>query len=144
LNQHRPTIEEHSCGIIPLRQGEGGYEIFLIQHYRGHWGFPKGLMESGEEPQQTAERELFEETALSVTNYLSLTPIVEDYYFRTARGFIHKTVTYFVAYVQGEPKLQESEVKAGQWVTIDKVLDYLYFPSSKTVFNKALDILEHL
>lgn len=57
---------EVSYGIVPLRYMEGGWQILLIRHHAGHWTFPKGHADRGESPQQTAERELREETGLAV------------------------------------------------------------------------------
>lgn len=49
--------QERSYGIIPLRF-KGKWEVFMVQLHAGHWGFPKGHGEPGEEALQTAEREL--------------------------------------------------------------------------------------
>ena len=57
-------ISEYSCGSIPFFQGPYGYRFLIIQHQEGHWGFPKGHIEKGETPEQTATREFQEETGI--------------------------------------------------------------------------------
>ena len=59
---------EKSCGAIVARQTDTGREILLIRHVNGgHWAFPKGHVEENETEEQTALREILEETGLSVT-----------------------------------------------------------------------------
>ena len=60
-----------SAGCLVSRSGAGGVEVLLV-HARGAsfrpplFGIPKGLVEPGEEPEDTARRETFEETGLRV------------------------------------------------------------------------------
>ena len=56
--------KEFSFGIVPLQCVNEQWQVLLVQHQAGHWAFPKGHAEIGEEPKQTAERELLEETGL--------------------------------------------------------------------------------
>ena len=54
---------EKSCGAVVFRIGERGPEALVIHQNAGHWGFPKGHVEPGEDEEQTALREILEETA---------------------------------------------------------------------------------
>jgi ADP-ribose pyrophosphatase YjhB (NUDIX family) len=70
LVSRRPAIEEvvhetTSGGIIFRRaQKTGDLEILLIKDAKNRWTIPKGHVEEGEEPKDTAEREIREETGL--------------------------------------------------------------------------------
>src|SRR6478609_1185735 len=70
VSKHRPIIKEvvretTSGGIIFRRsKNNGQIEILLIQDAKNRWTIPKGHVEPGEEPKQTAEREIQEETGL--------------------------------------------------------------------------------
>lgn len=75
----RPAIEEivqetTSGGIVYRRSAKSGaLEILLIKDAKNRWTIPKGHVEEGEEPKQTAEREIREETGLQemkVQNWL--------------------------------------------------------------------------
>lgn len=43
-----------------------GLKYLLVREKNGFWGFPKGHMERGETEQETAGREIKEETALEM------------------------------------------------------------------------------
>jgi len=53
-----------SAGIVPARREKGGWKL-LIVHARGEWDFPKGDIETGETPLETALREAKEETGIA-------------------------------------------------------------------------------
>ena len=57
---------EKSCGAIVYRKFHGNIELLLIKNQNGgHWSFPKGHVEEGETEEQTAVREIMEETGIS-------------------------------------------------------------------------------
>ncbi len=73
VTKRRPVIEEvvretTSGGIVfrhnTTKSGAKNLEILLIQDAKNRWTIPKGHVEEGEEPKQTAEREIREETGL--------------------------------------------------------------------------------
>lgn len=78
--QRKPTIQEvvhetTSGGIVFRRAKDknNAVEILLIKDAKNRWTIPKGHVEEGEEPKQTAEREIREETGLQemrVMNWL--------------------------------------------------------------------------
>ena len=55
---------ERSAGAVIFRE-ERGKSYYLLLHYQsGHWDFPKGHIDKGEKPVDTARRETAEETGL--------------------------------------------------------------------------------
>lgn len=64
--QPRPTARPAavlSAGIIPARRAAKGWELLILRAYRD-WDFPKGHIETGEIPLETALREAKEETGI--------------------------------------------------------------------------------
>jgi 8-oxo-dGTP pyrophosphatase MutT (NUDIX family) len=53
-----------SCGAVILRDTPAGVRLLMLRVFR-HWDFPKGLMEAGETPMQTALREVREESGIA-------------------------------------------------------------------------------
>jgi bis(5'-nucleosidyl)-tetraphosphatase len=56
---------QYSAGIITYKTDNDHIEYLLLQYGAGHWDFPKGHIEAGETQQETAHRELQEETGLT-------------------------------------------------------------------------------
>ncbi|MFA5929753.1 MAG: NUDIX domain-containing protein [Candidatus Micrarchaeia archaeon] len=90
--------QEKSCGALIFRD-EAGRRLYLLLHYSGgHWDFPKGHVEEGEGEEQTARREIQEETGLSQLEFLSGFREVISYSFRHSNGEpAEKQVAFFLA-----------------------------------------------
>jgi phosphohistidine phosphatase len=52
------------AGCVPYRLREGRLELCLITTRKGRWGFPKGIIDPGETPEETALKESEEEAGL--------------------------------------------------------------------------------
>jgi phosphohistidine phosphatase len=52
------------AGAIPFRQNERSWEVLLVTSQRGNWIFPKGIVEPGDTPEQTALKECLEEAGI--------------------------------------------------------------------------------
>ena len=113
---NRPLILPGAVVIILNEQNE-----MLLQHRSdGGWGLPGGIMELGESMEETARREVQEETGL-VVGELELMGIFsgEDFYLKVANGdeLYSVTAVYSTRDITGE-------------IVIDGVesLDVQYFP----------------
>lgn len=136
-------MKEHSFGVIPIRRNKSHqWEFLLIQHHAGHWGFPKGKAEIDEVPLQTASRELFEETGLTILKLLSESPLRETYFYTRKSQKIAKTVDYFLAIVFGKVALQAEEVKASKWVLAKDAENEITFLQGKNLCQKAVQLLK--
>ena len=136
-------MKDVSCyGIIPLKRLDGQWQVLLIKHKRGsYWSFPKGHGEFGEDAYQAATRELREETGLQIKKYLSEESIIERYNFVAKGESIHKTVTYFLAEVEGEVILQKNEVMDAKWVPIVQAEGEMTFKEGKKICRRILHLL---
>ncbi|MGE5257378.1 MAG: bis(5'-nucleosyl)-tetraphosphatase [Hyphomicrobiales bacterium] len=57
-----------SAGVIVVRRESGVWKFLLLRAYR-NWDFPKGEVEAGESPLDTAIRETREETGITELNF---------------------------------------------------------------------------
>ena len=129
-------ILEKAFGIIPLKQTKNGWQVFLVKKKEGHTGFPKGHALQNEDPKKTAERELFEETGLKITQYLSNQTLIEIYTLeREGRKFL-KTVAYYLAEVEGEIILEEAEIIEGRWVNLKEAVEHITFAEGRVLASK--------
>lgn len=127
--------KDEAFGIVPIwRQAEGD-RFLLIQHWAGHWGFPKGHADPGETEVATACREFEEETGIRDYEVIEAVSFTEKYSFTRDRQPIEKTVTYFPAFVKSATVIcQEQEIKDYVWVSFDDALQ-------KISFNQARQLL---
>lgn len=134
-------VEDHSFGVIPIRNQDGLYELYIVQHKQGYWSFPKGHALDLETALQTAKRELFEETGFLVERLIADTPLIEKYSFIKDNVPIHKTVEYFLAFVSGKEHLQQEEVIAGKWVHLEKADECITYDEGKALAQKVRAII---
>lgn len=139
-------INDYSFGIVPIKVcPDEKFEVLMIKHAGGHWGFPKGHPEKGECPLETAIRELCEETSLLIDrSLLSKQELTEQYTFKSGDDVILKTVKYFIAKVKNphEMKLDRREVVEGKWVDVNEAPMYLTFEEAKRVCRETAQILQ--
>ena len=57
-----------SAGVVVLRHTDQSCRYLLLRVYN-YWDFPKGIVESGETPLETARREVQEETGISQLDF---------------------------------------------------------------------------
>ncbi|MBP1949708.1 NUDIX hydrolase [Virgibacillus litoralis] len=105
---HRPLILPGAVVLVLNEKNE-----LLLQHRSdGGWGLPGGLMELGESMEETARREVKEETNLTIGS-LKLLGIFsgEEYYLKVANGdeFYSVTAVYTTDEVQGDIKIDRTE-----------------------------------
>lgn len=130
---------EKSCGAVVYRHHGGGLELLLIRHrFGGHWSFPKGHVEAGENEFDTALREVKEETGVSVQLREGFRESVE--YF--PKPYIKKQVVYFLGKALGdELHRQEEEISELRWVPIDEAQRMVTFANDKNLIRRSREYL---
>ena len=141
---------EHSAGVIPFRIEADGSLSFLILHSatvrnpRARWEFPKGGMEPGETPLQTAAREFLEETNLCEWSFREGFERNLTYtYVRRGRKVL-KNVMYYVAEVYDSSTITRSfehveDVNGNwyRWGTFSETMTLLYHAKIRQLFAEA-------
>src|SRR5688572_28140550 len=91
----REAREETSAGGIVFRIERGKPRYLLIRDSYDNWGFPKGHLEPGEEPETAAVREVAEATGL---RSLALRGLIDtiDWDFRFRGQVINKVCHFFL------------------------------------------------
>ena len=131
---------EKSCGAVVYRYNNDVLELLLIRHrFGGHWSFPKGHVEEGENEFQTALREVKEETNLSIRLREGFRESVE--YF--PKPYIKKQVVYFLGLSLGDTaKRQEEEISELRWVPIDDAERMVSFANDKNLISRSREYLK--
>lgn len=107
------------------------------------WTLPKGTPDPGESVEETALREVAEETGLQV-RILEPLPSIE-YAFVQDGTRIHKTVHYFLMEpVGGDLSRHDAEFERVRWVPFDEAPGLLSFPTERELVASAAARLERI
>jgi 8-oxo-dGTP pyrophosphatase MutT (NUDIX family) len=121
-------------GIIVIQNGQ----ILLGKRKdSGLWGLAGGGIEQGEEPKQTAIRELFEEFGIKVSDlkYYGVTPSPANP-FKPKDSKVGCSIEYFVEFPKDYPvevKLQAEEMTDYEWADSKEILErfrLIMYPNS--------------
>ncbi len=130
-----------SCGVVIARRDGGDWKTLLLRAYH-HWDFPKGVRESGEEPLETAIREVFEETGIGDLDFAWAERFIETGPYsrgKTARYYLAETGTSEVV-LGPSPDTGEPEHHEWRWVSFDEAHD-LTAPRVRDVVRWARQII---
>jgi len=139
---------EKSAGAIVFRE-EKGKIYYLLLHYPGashraprdYWDFPKGHIEKGEKPVETAKREVFEETGIREIKILEGFRETIKYFFRFKGENILKFVTFFLAQTKQKKVKISFEHIGFAWLPFEKAIETLTYKNSKEILKKAHQFL---
>jgi 8-oxo-dGTP pyrophosphatase MutT (NUDIX family) len=113
-----PRITRVSAGVVVVRETPQGSRFLLLRAFN-HWDFPKGMVESGEEPLAAAIREVKEETSIEDLefpwgeSYLETGPYSRG---KMARYYLARSRTEAV-FLPVSPELGRPEHSEYRWVT---------------------------
>jgi 8-oxo-dGTP pyrophosphatase MutT (NUDIX family) len=137
------TARATSCGGVVIRYGKSGLEICLGKRLRerdgASWTLPKGTPSGDETVEQTALREVEEETGLQVRIEAPVGAI--EYFFTQSGTRIHKTVHFFLMEpVGGSLEKHDHEFDEVAWMPLDEARRMLTYPTERQVVEQALSV----
>lgn len=110
-------MKELSAGGVVFRHQDDGLELLLIEDRYGHWTLPKGKQEPNETNEQTALREIWEETRIEGEVLQPLTSVAYQYE-HEQYGTVEKVVHYFlVRQISGQAQPQLTEINRVTWLS---------------------------
>ncbi len=132
---------EFSAGGVVYKKQEDKIFILVAQHSQHHgWVFPKGIIDKGEKKEETALREVKEETGVIGKITSPLQPVT--YWYNLGGEKIKKTVYYFLMeFVSGDTKNHDWEMENVEWIPKEEVMQKLTYKSDKEVLTQAERIL---
>jgi 8-oxo-dGTP pyrophosphatase MutT (NUDIX family) len=144
---------EFSAGGVVVRPHRAGHrwsgvteatEVALAARrtHRGDlaWGLPKGLVEEGEDPAQTAVREVREETGLVAEIRAPLGDITYWYVWEGER--VRKRVRFFLMdAVGGDVSQHDFEMEDVQWFPLEEAAGVASYRSERDVLQRAVEAL---
>jgi 8-oxo-dGTP pyrophosphatase MutT (NUDIX family) len=149
-------VREISAGGVVIRNTGAGWEMAAIQPQRESaptpkkalLALPKGLVDAGENPEQTAIREVLEETGLSAAVVSKLRDIKYVYVRSWGDGErVFKIVSfYLLRYLSGQidsiDEKMRVEVKRALWIPIEDAALKLAYRGEREVVQAARQYLK--
>ncbi|NMC36115.1 NUDIX domain-containing protein [Candidatus Beckwithbacteria bacterium] len=165
------TKQEFSAGGVVYKKDQSGIVFLLGKHSGYHkWVLPKGLIEKGEKPKQTAIRETQEEMGVTAKIVKSKPIHTETYRYmadlkhsldlqskalestRRVKTYqeqgggqtkVEKTVQFFLMeYVSGDPSQHGWEMENAGWFSYEQALEIMGFEGEKAGLKKAWELLK--
>ena len=140
-------VEEISAGgvVIDVERGVARIAVIARRNRAGRieWCLPKGHVERDETLEQTAVREVAEETGIVGRVLAPLGTI--DYWFSASGTRVHKIVHHFLLEatggelsIEGDPDAEAIDVA---WFPLDEVHSHLTFPNERRIAHDAWERL---
>jgi 8-oxo-dGTP pyrophosphatase MutT (NUDIX family) len=138
---------EFSAGAVLVRRMRGRWWFAAVRPQgkrEGTWALPKGLVDRGETPAQTALREAFEETGVRARVDRKLGDTRYVYTWEGERVF--KVVSFFLARASGGrigalPPGMEVEVADARWLPLADAPTLLAYRGEREMAVRAAEIL---
>jgi 8-oxo-dGTP pyrophosphatase MutT (NUDIX family) len=128
------TELETSYGGVVLR---GVERVVITPAGKRVTGLPKGGMEAGETPEQSAAREVREETGIEANVLEPLGDV--RYTYRRGGRRVRKTVHFFLCeFVRGSTADHDHEVDDARWITLESARETLSYPGERALIERLL------
>ncbi|WP_420716153.1 NUDIX hydrolase [Mycobacterium sp. 94-17] len=144
-----PIAREFSAGGLVIRDITADRQSAVIigrtdRRGRTRWSLPKGHIEIGERPEQTAVREVAEETGIRGDVLAPLGNI--DYWFRAHAAIVHKTVHHYLLQFREceSAAVNDHEVTAVAWVPLEALSSRLAFADERRLAELAVQLTQTL
>ena len=130
-----------AAGGVVVREGPSGFEVVLAGRESDRtWVFPKGTPDVGESVEETALREVREETGLEVEIVRPIGQI--EYWFAVPGQRVHKVVQFFLMRATGgDVSLHDHEYDHVRWVPVSDARRLLSYDTYRDMLDRALDVL---
>ena len=133
----KPRNETSAGGVVFRTEGSERLYLLIRDSYQ-NWGFPKGHLEHGEQPEAAALREVREETGLSAIELRARVDTI-DWHFRFRGRLIHKVCHFFLMEAgDGATEPQRAEgITACKWARYDDAAKLISYENARSVLARA-------
>jgi 8-oxo-dGTP pyrophosphatase MutT (NUDIX family) len=155
-------VREISSGGVVIRHSAKGWMVAVIEPQREPapaasdkksspkvvFALPKGLVDPGEKPEQTALREVLEETGITATPIVKLADIKYVYVRSWGDGErVFKIVSFYLlkyksGKIGGISDDMKIEVKQALWISLEEAVTKLAYKGEREVLVRAQEYLK--
>jgi len=128
-----------AAGGVVLRDSGEGLEVVIAGRESDRtWVFPKGTPDPGETVEETAIREVREESGLDVEIIRPIGSI--DYWFAVPGERVHKIVHFFLMRAHGgDVSRHDHEYDDVRWVPVTEARRMLTYDTYREMLERAID-----
>ncbi|MFL5818455.1 MAG: NUDIX hydrolase [Conexibacter sp.] len=117
--------------IVPTRRGAQGQRVLAL---------PKGHVDPGETPDQTALREVREETGVEAEMVEKLGD-VRYFYQRSGKRIFKRVTFYLFSYRSGSLEDHDDEVEEARWMPLGEAIEALSYDGEREMAERALSAI---
>lgn len=130
--------KEKSCGAVVIKKENDEKKFLIIRQHDNCWGFPKGHVEEGETEEQTAIREIKEETNIDVEIDNNFRKVIT---YSPKEGVIKDVVFFIGIAISDDLKIDPNELLEAKWVNTNEATNYFNYKENNYIFEEALKYL---
>jgi 8-oxo-dGTP pyrophosphatase MutT (NUDIX family) len=134
-----------SSGGVVFRKVDGEIQVAVAAREGGKiWCLPKGIVEKDETAEETALREVEEETGLKGEIIDKIDQIDYWFYWKPEDTRYHKFVHFFlIEHRSGDVSNHDFELDEVRWMPIDQALKVLSYKDERQVMGKAKQMIKN-
>lgn len=137
--------QQISAGGVLFRKSSTELNICVLVKKGGRiLTLPHGRVNEGESPEETARREVLEETGHLGEVHGKIDEIVYDFFWSENKTQYHKTVTFFLmSLVQENAQTRDDEADEVIWIPLDQIQRRLSYRNEREIVRKARHLFPH-
>ncbi len=137
--RHSRTRSATAAGGVVVRGAADDLEVVIAgRNSDDTWVFPKGTPDDGETTEQTALREVREETGLDVAIVRPIGTV--EYWFAVPGERVHKLVHFFLMRpIGGDLSRHDHEYDEIRWVSVAEARRLLSFDTYRDILDRAVE-----
>lgn len=143
-SKNNKAVREFTAGGMVWRKVGDTFEILMIQDRMGRWTIPKGHVEEGESLEQTALREIGEETGLLELKLGERLDKIHFFYRREGK-LIFMTTYVFLVEASGNSDGVVPEDSEGiadvKWFDADEAIRLVEYRDTERLFRMGMSLL---
>jgi len=144
------VVREYSAGGVVFRKTPSGLEFLLIQDPKGRWSLPKGHVESGETLEQTALREVSEETNLKKLKIIDKLDKIHFFYRLKGKLIFMTVFLYLIESLDTDekviPQIKKGEKEGivdAKWFAEKQALKIIEYEDTKILLKAAIKKIQN-